>query len=647
MSISDFIHSTALADLIFHTGVRSLLLSILIAGLVLLCKRISPFVANGLLLTSLFTLSLLPLIEGLPRPASTFSWEFHPIPTSPPPEAAELLPVALANTDSSTSPAPSASVDLDQAKPFDLIAAINTLGIIWLIGMAIVLLRLARAGHQLNRLKKKLQPITKPSLKALWQQIQNEHPIARQVTITQLPLNCSPFACGYRHPLIVLPSSLAEQADAPELENALLHELNHIKQRDLWLIAIQKLTLTLYWWNPIILWLDQQLSLSREKLCDLAVIAKTRNPKAYARTLIGLADTVNSPVPGTTAQMASSFSLLEERIKTIANNRKIMKTPRTNRITWMACSAAIFLALMSFGVRATWAASQGAVATLRSGDNQLVQLSMQDHAIELSVIAEDGKTQSITVDVTDKAKAHEIRDLIERLGLVPSPVQSSQAPVATKPSFFNEPETLLPRQGSRRMLSAPHESTPENAPALFPSLSTQLRSVPIPSAAVKPMIAPQPQGQAVISSSQPTWAPTQPQVATVREYQRHSSSSLTAPEQPTVPPVAPIAPVRPESTRGRSALRPPSTSQAPRPVQQTRRGSIFESRVNTPLSAHQIPTVRSTNAQEMSDTELHSQIRALAARIKALESERQTNERQPLKPTPTTPFDESKPSGLF
>lgn len=78
----------------------------------------------------------------------------------------------------------------------------------------------------------------------------------------------SPVVVGILRHTIILPDMSFMNAEA---EYILLHELQHLKQNDLWLKGFSELLAIFYWWNPIIHLLNKQSRLTFEICTDLAV----------------------------------------------------------------------------------------------------------------------------------------------------------------------------------------------------------------------------------------------------------------------------------------------------------------------------------------------------------------------------------------
>lgn len=85
---------------------------------------------------------------------------------------------------------------------------------------------------------------------------------------------------------IIIPQNLAEALSSREREQFLRHELAHAASRDtLWLFVQQRIR-DLFWFHPLVWWMDNQISLLREILRDEVVITKTNNKKIYLNCLM-------------------------------------------------------------------------------------------------------------------------------------------------------------------------------------------------------------------------------------------------------------------------------------------------------------------------------------------------------------------------
>ena len=75
--------------------------------------------------------------------------------------------------------------------------------------------------------------------------------------------------------------------DQARRRQVVLHELAHIKRRDLawgWPVEIARIV---YFFHPLVYWVAYQLGLERELACDQLAMARSGHPPAdYAQTLV-------------------------------------------------------------------------------------------------------------------------------------------------------------------------------------------------------------------------------------------------------------------------------------------------------------------------------------------------------------------------
>jgi protocatechuate 3,4-dioxygenase beta subunit len=82
-----------------------------------------------------------------------------------------------------------------------------------------------------------------------------------------------PVAVGVWRPAIILPEKFVEAEPEHRLEAALAHEWAHIRNRDLWLIALVRLLLPVLFAHPAYWWLRRRTRLDQEMLADASASA--------------------------------------------------------------------------------------------------------------------------------------------------------------------------------------------------------------------------------------------------------------------------------------------------------------------------------------------------------------------------------------
>ena len=192
---------------------------------------------------------------------------------------------------------------------------------IWLLGSLIVLLILLRGLFVLERRRRR------------W----------RQAAIGGVPVlvavNMGPAVVGMTPPRIVLPA-WALAVDAAQRRQMLLHEGEHIRAGDQYLLLVAALALVVMPWHPILWWQVRRLRLAIEIDCDARVLDRTDDPRSYGELLLQVARRRSGPplwAMGT--PLAFPFSMLEQRLRAMGR-----------RLTWhraIKMAAAVSLAAYS------------------------------------------------------------------------------------------------------------------------------------------------------------------------------------------------------------------------------------------------------------------------------------------------------------
>ncbi len=99
-----------------------------------------------------------------------------------------------------------------------------------------------------------------------------------------------PSVIGFFSPRILIPAALLATLSASEMDQIVMHEMEHLRRGDDWRNLLQKLALVLFPLNPALLWIDRRLAFERELACDEKVLEATSAPKSYASCLVHLAE---------------------------------------------------------------------------------------------------------------------------------------------------------------------------------------------------------------------------------------------------------------------------------------------------------------------------------------------------------------------
>jgi len=111
-----------------------------------------------------------------------------------------------------------------------------------------------------------------------------------KVRIKLATSSMSPAVCGLLQPSILIPPALADNFSDEQLRAVLLHELIHLRRRDIWANFLQSLLQIVYWWHPLVWLANARIRRVREEAVDDAVMLALRDEADdYAPTLLEVA----------------------------------------------------------------------------------------------------------------------------------------------------------------------------------------------------------------------------------------------------------------------------------------------------------------------------------------------------------------------
>lgn len=199
-------------------------------------------------------------------------------------------------------------------------SGIGFLTLIWLLGVAFLLLRQIRARLELRKWHLRAEKIESPTL-------QNQLlEAAKSIGCKRLPALVftrdldTPAVAGLLRPVIFLPEG-AKTWETETLRMILLHELTHLQRRDLLTAFLADLTCVLHWFNPLVWMLKNRLHHDCEFACDAKLLRLGTSPKSYALALCAVAEnSLNSRHPRPLLAMANG-SNLRRRVENVLDSQ--------------------------------------------------------------------------------------------------------------------------------------------------------------------------------------------------------------------------------------------------------------------------------------------------------------------------------------
>ena len=165
----------------------------------------------------------------------------------------------------------------------------------WLAIIVWQVLRLLRQRAWLARLLRRAAA-AEGELAQLVAELAESIGLRRPPTALCVAGHCPLFVCGLLRPRLVMPSGLMSSLGPAERRQVILHELAHLKRRDLLWGWTAEIAQVVYFFHPLVWWAGYRLRLERELACDQLAMARSGHPPAdYAQTLVQVVSHASEP----------------------------------------------------------------------------------------------------------------------------------------------------------------------------------------------------------------------------------------------------------------------------------------------------------------------------------------------------------------
>jgi len=180
----------------------------------------------------------------------------------------------------------------------NLIHLVPALLVVWLCGFAVVLFvwcvrwrRISAAVREATRLHDGRE------LEAL-RRLDTVAGMPKLIEIRSTRTSLEPGIFGTVSPILLWPHGISERLEDRHLDAILTHELLHVRHRDNLAAAIHMLVEAVFWFHPLVWWLETRLVEERERACDEEVLELGSNRQVYAESILKICEfCLGSPLP--------------------------------------------------------------------------------------------------------------------------------------------------------------------------------------------------------------------------------------------------------------------------------------------------------------------------------------------------------------
>ncbi len=302
--------SESWAALVWSITWQSTVLAVLAAGIAWLLRRSSPAVRYWLWQIVAIKLLLMPFWTfAVPMPDFLFGRGENVVATGPVPPSSGVADIEAPSVIDEQSPV-GMTTDLAVAEPAVLWYQVTSwqtwLLAVWGFAVGGQAVRLVWQRRRLKRMLALVSP-AKDDLAYLLRETAHELGLKSVPLLRLSEFDCSPFVCGIRRPVLVIPVSLTAILDAKQLRQVFLHVLAHVKRLDLLWGWIPEMAKLIYFFHPVAHWVAYRIRLERELACDQLAMAHSGQDAAdYAKTLVDVVSHTSQPPAFRTAAAASA-----------------------------------------------------------------------------------------------------------------------------------------------------------------------------------------------------------------------------------------------------------------------------------------------------------------------------------------------------
>ena len=396
--------------------IKATLILVAALGITLVMQRASAGARHLVWLVTLVALLLIPaltawaplrleILPAEPTQSAAASPTVQPPPTSANPGRAgvtaegvapmpSVLPVSYGATTPSDVPAESHGGFVSALRNASLWSI--ALGV-WAIIAAAILLSLTWSSLVVRRLVRRSRALDDQSwMTPLWE-VSDRMGLDEPPRLLLSPDAKMPFACGLATPTIVLPAECESWSHERRLA-VLLHELAHVRRRDLAGHTLGRLVCAVYWFHPLVWTAARKLRDESERACDDLALSCGTRATDYAEHLLDIVTSVRRETTPMVALAMARRKEFEGRMLAILDPELRHSTPSRRQSAALIGALVMISALIGAATPAPASARQTATQTPTARDTAQAAVVIAAPAVSDSAQA--------NLDVANDAPRH-------------------------------------------------------------------------------------------------------------------------------------------------------------------------------------------------------------------------------------------------
>jgi len=175
----------------------------------------------------------------------------------------------------------------------------DALSMIWLAGVGVLSVSALGAGLAFWAKVRRATAVTDRAALELLGACSLRMGIARPPKLAQTDTVRSPSLFGLFRPCLLLPAGMVGTFSHEQLRHIFLHELAHMKRRDIPVGLLATVLQIVHWFNPLVWVAFHRMRADRELACDAMALSRLEHSSSrqYAETILALLEAYSPPTP--------------------------------------------------------------------------------------------------------------------------------------------------------------------------------------------------------------------------------------------------------------------------------------------------------------------------------------------------------------
>src|SRR6266436_6448023 len=232
------------------------------------------------------------------------------------------------------------------SKPIQLLSAL--LAAVWLCGFVIVVSVWYLRWRRIFAVVLTAVPLRQGRAVDALRRLERAEGRRKRTKMLLSRTSLEPGVFGLTQPVLVWPEGISERLEDAHLEAILAHELWHVRRRDNLAAALHMVVEAIFWFHPLVWWLEARMMEERERACDEEVLESGSDRLVYAESILKICEfCVGSPLACVSGVTGAD---LKKRIAHIMTDHVGRKLDFSKKLLLGGAALAAIAAPIAFGL---------------------------------------------------------------------------------------------------------------------------------------------------------------------------------------------------------------------------------------------------------------------------------------------------------